>query len=127
MLTTTHLDGGDLTELELSSARAAPAVPQKHKASAGEPILSIRATVLKGDAEGFIAQALHDIRAYMQEHHVAPAGAPFSICRPCGNDLDIEAGWPTDRPLAGTSRIHCGALPRPGTAPQGSPDHPGLA
>ncbi len=112
MPTTTRLQGGELAELEQLSARAAPAVGQPHNvSSASQPILSIRATVPAAGAEEFIAEALHAVRAYMQEHHVRPVGPPFSICRPRGSSVDVEAGWPTAKPLTGTGRIHGGALP----------------
>ena len=48
----------------------------------------------------------------MQEHHIQPAGPPFSICRARATQVDVEAGWPTAALLAGTGRIHGGALPR---------------
>lgn len=76
-----------------------------------QPILSIRATVAADEAEAFIAAALHDIRVYLQEHDVAPAGPPFSICRSRGESVDVEAGWPVVQALGGTSRIHSGAVP----------------
>ena len=76
-----------------------------------QPTLSIRATVSKGDVSEFIATALHDIRAYMQEHHATVAGPPFTICRGSGSTFDVEAGWPVEQAISGTSRIHSGTLP----------------
>ncbi len=79
-----------------------------------QQLVSIRARVPEEDAPGFISEALHDIRAYLQEHHTPTAGPPFSVCRPVeGGLVDVEAGWPVAEPVAGTSRIHCGALPAP--------------
>ena len=87
-----------------------------------QPVLTIRDLVPKDEAQRFIADALHDIRVFMQEQALSPAGPPFSVCRPRGDDFDIEAGWPTARrPLAATSRIHSGALPRSITGPQARP------
>ena len=82
------------------------------RASSDQPVLSIRASVRESEADRFIADALRDIRVYMQEHHVQPAGPPFSICRPRGSEVDVEAGWPTAAPLNGTGRIHGGSVPR---------------
>ena len=76
-----------------------------------QPTLSIRATVSKDDVSEFIATALHDIRTYMQEHHATVAGPPFSICRGSGSTFDVEAGWPVEQAISGTSRIHSGTLP----------------
>jgi hypothetical protein len=80
--------------------------------SGDRSVLSIRGSVRVGAADRFIAEALRDIRVYMQEHHMQPAGPPFSICRPRGSEVDVEAGWPTAAPLNGTGRIHGGSVPR---------------
>lgn len=88
--------------------------------SAGQAVLSIRDTIPKAEAERFIAAALRDIRVFMQEQDVSPAGPPFSICREHGRVLDVEAGWPTARPVAGTPRIHSGGLPRSLAGPRAS-------
>jgi hypothetical protein len=112
LLATTTPDLDALGGPEL--AQAAPAAGHRPIARTDEQqVLSIRAEVPKEDAERFIAAALHDIRIFMQEHHVRPAGPPFSICRAREGTLDIEAGWPTasEQPL-GTSRIHSGLVPR---------------
>jgi hypothetical protein len=82
------------------------------QAAAGQPILSIRTRVDENDAARCIKDALKDIHTYMQEHHIDPAGPPFSICQPAGqHGIDVEAGWPLMRPVAGTGRIHGGSLP----------------
>ncbi|HUZ16563.1 MAG TPA: hypothetical protein VMU72_10385 [Gaiellaceae bacterium] len=86
-----------------------------------QPILSIRATVPELEADAFTAEALHDVRVYMQEHDVAPAGPPFSIRRPRGDEVDVEAGWPTAGPLSGTTRIHSGLIPRSLAGRQAAP------
>ena len=88
-----------------------------------QQVLSIRERVPHKDAQQFIADALHDIRIFMQEHDLSPAGPPFSICRPRRNDVDIEAGWPTaTKPLPATSRIHSCSLPRSLTGPRATPN-----
>jgi hypothetical protein len=84
---------------------------ERDPSAADQPILSIRASVPGADACGFIADALRDVRAFMQEHRIRAAGAPFSICRPHGAAVDIEVGWPTAGPATGTGRIHAGSLP----------------
>jgi hypothetical protein len=75
-------------------------------------VLTIRARVRAAAAHEFIAEALRDVRAYLEEHHARPIGPPFSICRACGRgELDVEAGWPITKPVPGTTRIHTGTLP----------------
>lgn len=102
------LAGPEPTPTEATPAAAVRRDPAR---AGDQTVLSIRATVARADCERFVAEALHDIRVYLQEHDVAPSGPPFSVSRPSGRDLDIEAGWPTAQPLRGTSRIHAGALP----------------
>jgi hypothetical protein len=109
----TKLEEDALTGLESAVVRAETEPAVRHSPGLGsgrQPILSIRATVDKADAGAFIAEALRDIRVYMQEHRVSPAGRPFSICRQRGSSVDVEAGWPTAKLLTGTTRIHCGEL-----------------
>jgi hypothetical protein len=86
--------------------------PRSARSLSDEPVLSIRARVPTDQASVFVTDALHAIRVYLQEHHVQPAGPPFSISRPSGAECDIEAGWPTTVPVQGSGRIHGGALPR---------------
>jgi hypothetical protein len=125
MPTTTEREGGARPRLELAPAQAAPTLNLRHESTLrpdDQPILSIRASVPKAEAQRFIAEALHGIRAFMQEHQLPPAGPPFSICRPRGSNVDIEAGWPTARrELAGRGRIHSGSLPRSLTGPRDDP------
>jgi hypothetical protein len=89
--------------------------PRHDVASQGsddQPVLSIRASVPADRAAEFVAAALGDIRAYIQEHHATVAGAPFSICRDSGGGtVDVEACWPLVDPVAGSNRIHSGTLP----------------
>jgi hypothetical protein len=112
--TSTELQEDAATGFEARYAQASAAarherIPQHDD----QPILSIRDSVPEAEAEKFIADALHDIRVFMQEHDLRPAGPPFSLCRARGGNLDIEAGWPTaGQPHVGTSRVHGGSLPR---------------
>jgi hypothetical protein len=126
MRTTTELDTAAPSRPEPVSRRPAQAPAGRHRPTGrhdDQPILSIRGSVPRADAGRFIAEALRDIRVFMQEHHVSAAGPPFSICRPRGSDVDIEAGWPIGaQRLAGTSRIHAGTLPRSLTGPRDDPD-----
>jgi hypothetical protein len=104
-----------LAELELEPPWASCRTTVRHLSPGRldqQAILSVRACVREEEAEAFIANTLHDVRAYMQEHHVQPAGPPFSISRPRDGAIDIEAGWPIAKAVPGTGRIHGGALPR---------------
>lgn len=111
---TNELENRVLTAVEPAMRRMPPRAARYHAVSHDEqPILSIRACVPKADASTFVAEALRDIRAFMQEHHLRAAGPPFSICRGRADEVDVEAGWPvTGKPVGGTSRIHAGSLPR---------------
>jgi hypothetical protein len=120
--TTIHSEDTPIRIEPQSAPAARPARRASIRQADDQPILSIRASVPKEDSEKFIADALHDIRVFMQEHHVPAAGPPFSICRSHGSKVDVEAGWPTIRTLVGTPRIHAGAIPRSLIGPRGKPD-----
>jgi hypothetical protein len=80
--------------------------------TAQQAVLSTRARVGEGDSGRFIRDALADIQAYMQEQHIDPVGPPFARCKSTGADtLDVEVGWPLDRAVEGSGRIHGGSLP----------------
>lgn len=121
MPTTIELEQGvAATGFEPPPTRAESPVGRRHLLRPDDQsVLSIRVTVPETEAERFIAGALHDVRVFMQEHHVSPAGPPFSICLPRGSNLDIEAGWPiATNTIVGTSRIRSGSLPRSLTGPR---------
>ena len=112
---TNELENHMLTAVEPAMRRLPPRAAAGYDALSRDeqPILSIRATVPKADASTFVAEALRDIRAFMQEHDLRAAGPPFSICRGRADEVDVEAGWPINRkPVRGTSRIHAGSVPR---------------
>ena len=94
--------------------RPVPREHQQHglRPAGQQPVLSTRARVRESDSAHFIQDALEDIRAYMQEHHIHPAGPPFARCRSTGaGTLDIETGWLLERPVQGSGRIHAASLP----------------
>jgi hypothetical protein len=73
----------------------------------------VRTRIDEHEAASFVHEALEDIRSYMQEHDISPAGPPFSIALQADQAgiADVEVGWPVDRPVNGNGRIHGGALP----------------
>lgn len=99
-----------------SEHRRAPERPKlRHGPAtrAGQPVISRRGHVSADDSNRFIRQALEDIRAYMREHDLDPAGPPFAICTPTGRPglIDIETGWPLDQIAQGAGAIHGATLP----------------
>jgi hypothetical protein len=104
---------GSHTQPEISSTPTPAAIDRDMvRQSDDQPVLSIRTSVPTEQAAATIAEALRDIRSYLEEHHETPTGPPFSICHAQEDAVDIEAGWPTVRPLGGSGRIHSGLLPR---------------
>ena len=81
---------------------------------AGQPVITKRGQVTTDDSNRFIRHALKDIRAYMHEHDLDPAGPPFAICTPTAQPglTDIETGWPLDQTTQGAGTIHSATLPR---------------
>ena len=75
-------------------------------------MLSIRGRVDERNSGRFIRDALADVHAYMHEQHIHPSGPPFARRRPTGaSTVDIETGWPLERPAEGRGRIHGASLP----------------
>ena len=83
-------------------------------ARAGQPVITKRGQVATDDSNRFIRDALEDVRAYMHEHELDPAGPPFAICTPAAEPglVDVEAGWPLDQIAQGAGAIHSATLPR---------------
>ena len=83
-----------------------------------DPCLWIRQSVAAGATAEFIAEVLADVRARIRKQHAVAAGTPFALIH--RSDLPrsrLEVGWPVVTPVAGTKRIHAGALPRSRLAP----------
>jgi len=78
-----------------------------------QPVLTIREEVPEDELAGFVAAALDEIHAFMHDRRIEPAGPPFSLTSPVPGTgvVGVEAGWPIGRQLAGSGRIHGGALP----------------
>jgi hypothetical protein len=95
--------------------RSASIRAQTHSSAArgGQPVLAIRACTSDHDAAQFIRDALKELHAFLLDHDLQPTGRPFTLVHrtPTPGTRDIEVGWPTDRPFAGTGRIHSGTLP----------------
>jgi hypothetical protein len=78
-----------------------------------QPVLAIRASIDERDAARFVHDALEEIHVFMHGRGLRPAGPPFTIVNRAKETgtVDVEAGWPIDRPVAGADRIHGGMLP----------------
>ena len=83
-------------------------------ARAGQAVITKRGQVATADSNLFIRDALEDVRAYMHDHDLDPAGPPFAICTPASQAglVDVEAGWPLDQVAEGAGAIHSATLPR---------------
>jgi hypothetical protein len=78
-----------------------------------QPVLAKRGRVGVDDSTRFIRDALADIRAYMHEHDLEPAGPPFAITSAAAEPgkVDVEAGWPLEHEAVGAGAIHSATLP----------------
>ncbi len=108
-----HANGASATR----QPNGAAPIPRQHRPRGPQradqqPVLSTRGRVDERDAGRFIHDSLADIHGYMLEQHIRPSGPPFARCRPTGASIvDIETGWPLERPAEGRGRIHGGSLP----------------
>ena len=76
-------------------------------------IVSIRTKVALEDIGSMLAVALPEVMRYLTEAGVQPAGAPltrYHAVDPSG-EMDIEAGIPVSRALAGKDRVKASKLP----------------
>lgn len=77
-----------------------------------QPVLSIRAHTRVEELPAFLGQAYGMVMQYLAELGEAPAGAPFAAYFNMNmQDLDIEAGFPVQRPLPGRGTVQAGEIP----------------
>jgi hypothetical protein len=79
-----------------------------------QPVLTKRGHISTDEATRFIRETLRDVRAYMHEHDLSPAGPPFAITSGADDPgmVNVEAGWPLDHEAVGAGAIHSATLPR---------------
>jgi effector-binding domain-containing protein len=76
------------------------------------PVLSMRVHVPVHALPDFLSKAFSSIFQYLAELGEIPAGVPFvAYYNMDMQDLDVEAGYPVARPLAGRDEIQPGSLP----------------
>jgi effector-binding domain-containing protein len=79
---------------------------------APQPVMSIRAIVGIDQLGEAMDDRLRALSAYLRQHGVEPAGAPFVRYHTFGEtDTDLETGIPVAEPVAGEGRITRGELP----------------
>jgi effector-binding domain-containing protein len=80
-----------------------------------QPYLGLRGQTPHSEMPNFIPAGIDAVLAYLAEHGVAPAGAPFMRYHVINmqTELDLEIGVPvaTTDAAAGTDRIRPGTLP----------------
>jgi hypothetical protein len=79
----------------------------------GQPALIKHGHVSADMLPAFIREALRDIRAYMHEHDLHPAGPPFATSTASSEPgkIDVETGWPLEHEAVGAGAIHSATLP----------------
>ena len=76
------------------------------------PVLSVRVRLPVHELPDFLDQAFSSISQYLAEVGEQPAGNPFvAYYNMDMQNLDVEAGYPVSRPLAGRDAIRPGRLP----------------
>ena len=78
-----------------------------------QPYVAIRARAQMRELDRVIAQLLGEVGAWLGQHGVAPAGAPFVryLVVDMEGDLDIEVGFPVASASDGSGRVTAGVLP----------------
>lgn len=91
-----------------------------------QQVISKRGRVEASVVPVFVREALDEILAHIERHHVEVQGPPFCNCDPRpAHEVDVEVGWPVTRASAG-GRISIGSLPR-GLARRGNVHSDGSA
>lgn len=76
-----------------------------------QPVISRRGLVDASEVPTFVREALDEILAHIEKHHLVVEGPPFCIRAPRrGHQVDVEVGWPVNSGSA-AGRISIGALP----------------
>ncbi len=79
---------------------------------AAASVLSIRVRLPVHELPDFLDQAFSSISQYLSEVGESPSGPPFvAYYNMEMENLDVEAGYPVSRPLAGRDAIRPGRLP----------------
>jgi effector-binding domain-containing protein len=82
-----------------------------------QPVASVRLTTKPGEVSKTLAGVLTEVMKYLGKQGVMPAGPPFSRYHRVGPDeLDLEAGFPVSKAVAGEGRIKASELPGGRTA-----------
>ena len=75
-----------------------------------QSVLSRRGHLDASDVPSFIRDALDELRADIERHHLQVQGPPFCIRQPGErHDVDVEVGWPVGN--TSTGRVSLCALP----------------
>ena len=73
---------------------------------------SIRDTVAMADIRNFFDGSIGTLGTVLADQSVTPTGAPFGLYRGQPTDtVDIEVGFPTDRPIDPDRGVSAGTLP----------------
>ena len=74
--------------------------------------IALRSTCTMSEIPEFLGRAYQQVYAYMKQKRLLPAGPPFAIYYNFDeNSMDIEAGFPVFRSVAGEGEVQQGILP----------------
>lgn len=73
---------------------------------------SVRETVVMADIRDFFDRSFGTLGTVLGEQGVTPTGAPFGLYHGQPTDtIDVEVGFPTDRPVQADRGVDVGTLP----------------
>lgn len=77
-----------------------------------QPVASIRVKTTPDKISTTLAELLPEVMRHLDRSGVQPAGPPFSRYHTRGaGEIDLEAGIPVAKPIAGEARVQAGELP----------------
>jgi effector-binding domain-containing protein len=76
-----------------------------------QPVAVVRGHVTQENIAAFLGRTFGEVLEALAEQGVAPAGPPFGRFLPTGDGFDVEAGFPSARPVAPSGRVEPCQLP----------------
>jgi effector-binding domain-containing protein len=82
------------------------------KEQAAQPTLTIRTRIPVQNIPQFMGKAFGGVMQYLEEQGEQPAGPPFAAYYNMDmQNMDVEAGFPVSRSLAGRGELQAGTIP----------------
>lgn len=76
-----------------------------------QPVAVVRRRGAAGQLPSMIGEVFPAVWAFLERHHIPPAGPPFVRFLAMGETYDFEGGFPVTAPFPGEGDVTCATLP----------------